>query len=168
MLHNVPNSVNRLVRNVVMNHPNTFNCQIFRKHNLRTGDDEIEAVGKSTFGGMGVLSSEDEENYEYEYMGNGFALPADQFASAPMVDHHDANIGAENEFRFLIVLEAQETSDDYFDIKNHDIMYLLFGEEPHTARLAYEIVGAETTSNIPPYTMRYICNRRDDLHLPAE
>lgn len=167
MLKNVTTSVNRLVRNVVMNHPNTFNCEIYRKHLLRSGDNEDEAVGKSTFGGMGVLGSDDEENYEYEYMGNGFALPADQFSPAPMTDWHDANIGAESEFRFLIELEPQASDDSYFELKNHDIIYLLLGEWPNCARLAYEIVGTETTSNIPPYTIRWVCNRRDDLHMPA-
>ena len=31
--------------------------------------------------------------------------------------------------------------------------------------LAFEVVGIETTVNIPPFTTRYICNRRDDLHV---
>ena len=56
---------------------------------------------------------------------------------------------------------------DWFDVRNHDVMYLLLGTGPDAPRLAFEIVGTETTSNIPPFTTRYITNRRDDLHIPA-
>jgi hypothetical protein len=31
----------------------------------------------------------------------------------------------------------------------------------------FEVIALETTSNIPPYTTRYVTNQRDDLHLPA-
>ena len=165
MLWNVPNQLNRLARNVVRNHPNTFNCEIFRKHTLREADDE--AAGKPTFGGMGVIDSGDEEDYSYEYMGNGYALPAETFQPAPMVDALDANIGASGEFRFLIELEAQASDDDYFDLKNHDVGYLLLGEHPDCAKLAYEIVTMETVSNIPPFAVRYVCHRRDELDIAA-
>lgn len=165
MLNNVPEAINRMTRNVVMNHPNTYSVQVFRKTITRTAPDAI--AGAPTMGGLGVLDSMDEEQFEYAFLGNGFAMPAEGFAPAPMVKRGDANIYAGDEFRFLIEPEEPSGHPDWFDVRNHDVMYLLLGAGPDAPRLAFEIVGTETTSNIPPFTTRYITNRRDDLHQPA-
>ena len=165
MLNNVPGAINRMARNVVTNHPNTFNCQLFRKTVTRTAAESV--AGNPTMGGLGVLDSMDEEQFEYTFLGNGYALHADGFAPAPMVKRGDANIGHADEFRFLIEPEEPSGHPDWFDVRSHDVMHLLLGEGPGAARLAFEIVGTETTSNIPPYTTRYVMNRRDDLHIPA-
>ena len=46
------------------------------------------------------------------------------------------------------------------------MIYILLGECPHQAKLAYEVTGLETVTNIAPYTQRYICNRRGDMDVP--
>ena len=167
MLWNVPKTVNRLTRNVVMNHPNSFNIEVFRKHTTRKGEKYF--AGKPTLGGIGVIDSGDEVEYEFEYMGNGYALPAEPFQPGAMVDHKDTHVGEGTDFRFLIELECQTGSDDYFELRNHDVIYLLLGGEPgNEVKVAFEIVTMETTSNIPPYTVRYVCNRRDDLFLTPD
>jgi len=166
MLTNVPNAINRMTRNVIMNHPNTFNCQAFRKQVTRAALGTMG--GMPTMGGLGVLDSMDEEEFEYIHLGNGYALPAEGFAPAPMVKRGDAHIGSGDEFRFLIEPEEPAGHPQWFDLRNHDIVYLLLGSTaPDCAKLAFEVVGIETTSNIPPYTTRYIMNRRDDLHIAA-
>ncbi len=164
MLHNVPTQINRLVRNVVKNHPNTFNCQVYRKETLRKSDGYF--AGKPTMGGIGVIDSGDEEDYEYVYLGNGWALPAEQFQPAAMNDAQDANVGADDDFRFIVVCEKQSSEEGYFEIRNHDVIYVLLGVCPHQAKLAYEVTGLETVTNIAPYTQRYICNRRGDMDVP--
>jgi hypothetical protein len=167
MLNNVPDGINRMSRNVVINHPNTFNCRVFRKTVTRTGAGESTVDGNPTLGGLGVLNTADEEQYEYEWIGNGYALPAESFMPASMMDRRDANIGPGDEFRFLIESEEPFGRPEWFDVRTHDVVYLLLGTGPSPAMLAFEVVGIETTSNIPPYTTRYVTNRRDDLHLPA-
>jgi hypothetical protein len=165
MLSNVPQAVNRMTRNVVMNHPNSFNCQVFRKVVTRAAPESVG--GAPSLGGLGVLDSMDEEQFDYVHLGNGYAMPADRFSVAPMVRAGDANIGAGDEFRFLIECEEPSGHEDWFDVRSHDVIYLLLGQGPQAARLAFEVMGTETTSDIPPYTTRYVTNRRDDLHLPA-
>lgn len=165
MLTNVPDGINRMTRNVIINHPNTFNCQVFRKIVTRTAPDAI--AGAPTMGGLGVLDLMDEESFEYAFLGNGFSMPAEGFAPAPMVNRGDANIGSGDEFRFLIEPEEPSGHADWFDVRRQDVMYLLLGVGPEAPRLAFEIVGTETTSNIPPFTTRYIANLRDDLHILA-
>ncbi len=166
MLHNVPTQIARMNRAVVMNHPNSFSCEVWRKEVLRKADDEF--AGKPTFGGIGVIDSGDEEDYKYNFLGTGCLLPAEQFQPAPVNDAQDANVGADNEFLFIIVSEAQTSEEGYFEIQNHDVVFVLLGECPNQAKLAYEVIGLETTINISPYVQRYRCNRRGDMDLSID
>jgi len=163
MLNNVSEAINRMTRNLVINHPNAHPVQVFRKTVTRTAPTAV--AGLPTLGGLGVLESTDEEAFEYAFLGNGFAMPTDPFSPAPMVRRGDANIGASEEFRFLIQPEQPSGHPQWFDVRKHDVMYLLLGIGPGAPRLAFEVMGTETTSNIPPFTTRYITNRRDDLHV---
>jgi hypothetical protein len=165
MLHNVPQAISRMARNVVLNHPNTYNCEVYRKVTLRQG--EATVAGNPTLGGLTVLNSADEEDYEYRHLGDGYALPAEAFGPAPLMDRRDADTGSGEEFRFIIEPEGQAGSSEWFEPRITDVVYLLLGDGPNPARLAFEVVGLETTTHIAPYTARYITNRRDDLHLPA-
>lgn len=166
MLNNVPAAVNRMARNVVINHPNTFNCQVFRKTVTRAAPTTIG--GLPTLGGLGVLDTTDEDEFTYTWIGNGFALPLDQFDPSSMSSHRDAQISTSaNEFRFAIEAEEQAGSPGAFTPKKADVFYLLLGSGPGAAKLAFEIVDVETTVNIPPYTSRYVACRRDELHVAA-
>ena len=155
MLTSVPEAINSLSRNVVINHPNSFQCVLMRKVVNRTAATSVG--GLPTLGGMAVISSDDEEDVSWEVLGNAYSLQTDHFDPSQMMDRQDANNGAADEFRFLI---EPETAGE-FDIKKLDVMYLILGQ----VRLAYQIIGIETVGNIPPYTLRYVCNRRDDLHV---
>jgi len=165
MLTNVPAAVKRMARNVVINHPNAYNCQVFRKTVTRPGPD---AGGLPALGGLGVLSSDDEEQFTYDWVGNGYALQAETFQPAAMMDRGDANNGAGTEFKLLIEPEEAAGLPGSFEPKKNDVVYLLLGDGPSPAKLAFEIVGIEAVLNIPPYTQRFIANRRDDLHVAAK
>jgi hypothetical protein len=160
MLNNVPTAINNLSRNVVINHPNSYNCVMVRKRVTRTGGSEIG--GLPTLGGLAVISNEDEESIEYDLLGNAYALEAEVFTPALMMDRQDANNGGIAEYRYLIEPENLIGVPGGFEVKKQDVMYLVLSP---SIRLAYEIVGIETVGNIPPFTQRYICNLRDDLHL---
>jgi len=157
MLTNIPKGINRATRNTVVRHPNSYNCQLFRQIVNRVSDSEVG--GLPTMGGLGVLSSDDEEDISWDFVGNGYALQVGNFVASQMMDRQDANNGFEEEFRFLIEPE----SIDSFAPKNSDVLYLLITE---TVKIAFEIVAIETTSNIPPFTQRYVCNKRANLDMP--
>jgi hypothetical protein len=157
MLNNIPEAINRMTRNIVINHPNTFNAIMFRKRVLRTGP---QVGGLPTLGGLGVISSDDEENVTWDLLGNAYAMKAEPYSQGTMMDRQDANDGGIQEFRYLIEPEIPDGLIGGFSVKKNDVMYLVLGD----VRLAYEVVAIETTSDIPPYTQRYICNIRDDLH----
>lgn len=160
MLVNVPSAINRMTRNIVINHPNTWECQVYRKSVTRA-DEPLEG-GLPAMGGLGVLSSDDEEKVEWQHLGNGYALPVDQFSPSSMMDRQDANIGFANEFRFLIEAEAETNAPGYFVPRKNDILVLVITDD---VRLAFEIVDVEAVNNIPPFSMRYVANRRGDLDL---
>lgn len=156
MLNSVPIAVNSLSRQLVINHPNSYNAVMVRKRVTRDGDGIIG--GLPTIGGLGVISSEDEESIEWDLLGNAYAKETETFTIGRMMDRQDANNGGIDEYRFLI--EPEILGD--FIVKKNDVMYLIIDS---SIRLAFEVVGIETTGNIPPYTQKFICNRRDDLHL---
>ncbi|MBY0475413.1 MAG: hypothetical protein K2Q13_10200 [Nitrosomonas sp.] len=160
MLNNVPGAVTRMTRNIVINHPNTWECQIFRKTVNRVGDGV--SGGLPTLGGIGVMSADDEEDVTFESIGVGYALQAETFMASSMMDRQDANNGFAGEFRFLIEPEEPSGMPGYFTIKKRDIAYLVISDD---VKLAFEIVDIETVINIPPFAMRYVANRRGDLDI---
>jgi len=163
MLNGVPNAINKMARNVVIHHPNSANCQVFRKTINR---DAPKESGMPTMGGLGVISSEDEEDISWEWIGNGYVLPAEQFSPGQLNERRDASNGPSgvDEFRFLIEPEEEPGTEKWFEPAKGDVFYLIIGD---IVKLAFEIVDTETTIGIPPYTRRFVCNRRDDLHVIA-
>lgn len=166
MIERVSEQINVMTRNVVIKHPNSMNCLVYKAKIKRNEPEEY--AGIPTMGGMGVMDEDDEVEYDYEYCGDGYALPLDIFEPAPMMDRNDSNAGPSNEFRFLIMPRANSGEKDFFEVSTHDVVMLLLGvpEELDTCpQLAFEVVGRETTTNVPPFNIRYVCNRRDDLHI---
>lgn len=161
MLTNVPKAINRMARNIVINHPNSFECQLYRKSVKRNNESVVS--GMPTIGGMGVISAEDEEDISYDFLGSGYALQAEPFSPSTMMERQDANNGFANEFRFLIEPEQPTGADGSFMIKKGDVMLIVISDD---VKLAYEVVEPETVMNISPFAMRYVTNRRGDLDLP--
>lgn len=157
MLNNVPGAINRMARNIVIHHPNAYNCIVFRKRVLRTAP-EISG-GMPTLGGLGVINSEDESEFTYDLLGNAYALEVGSYEPGKMMDRQDANDGGTQEFRYLIESEIVDGLPGGFTVKKNDVVYLVLGD----VRLAREVVYIETTGNIPPYSQRYVCNSRNDL-----
>lgn len=160
MLNNVSNSQNRMNRNIVINHPNSWECHVYRK--ILNRNDEPLSGGIPTIGGMGVISSDDEEDISWELVGIGYALQVEAFQPSVMMDRIDANNGFENEIRYLIEPEEPSGMPGYFDIRKNYVFQIIISDN---VKLAHEIVNIETVSNIPPFVTRYVTNRRADLDI---
>ncbi|MDF0605401.1 hypothetical protein HZU77_007020 [Neisseriaceae bacterium TC5R-5] len=154
----IPDTLNRLTRNVILNHPRSWECQLFRKQLMRQSDSSMG--GLPTLGGLGVLDAEDEEALTYAHLGNGYALAAEAFTPATMVDRLDTHNGSGDECRFLIEPEEPSGFPGYFVIRKSDVLYIVLSE---SVKMAYEIVAIETLVNIAPFVTRYVCNRRGEL-----
>lgn len=160
MLVNVPTGINRLARGVIINHPNAYNCEVYRRTYARA---DPEAGGHPTLGGMMVISGEDESEIDWALIGLGFAVPAEQFAPAAMMDRRDAHNSEGEEFRFLIEPEIPIGEPDGFEPRKNDVVYLRLGTEIEPPKVAFEVITVETVVNLPPYVPRYVMARRDDL-----
>lgn len=163
MLHEVSRTTNTLSERIIHNHPNSMGCQLFRKRVTRANPDEL--------GGLGTLSDEDEEQIEYDFLGPGSALPSAEDAGQPLVlsDNQDVGFG-EEQYRFLIAPEAPSGDPEWFSVEKADVMLLWLDTdedddqgEPIFIKIPFEVVAVETINNLPPFSVRYVCNRRDDL-----
>ena len=163
MLNEVSVQINKASRNVVLNHPNRLEGQLIRKRVTRVSDGNL--MGLPTMGGMGVLTSEDESEVEYDPIGNIYALRAEAYQSSPMMDRLDENNLTGSTFYFLVQPEILLPEVGGFEVKKYDVFYLSGGIGGVSVKLAYEIVGIETVGNIAPYTLRYVCNHRSDLFI---
>ena len=174
MLTNVSSAADRMTWRVVSGHPNAWECQIFRRVVNRVAPDGGEVGGLPTLGGLGVISGEDEPDLRYEWVGSGYALQAESFTPSIMVDRRDASRSEGDVWRYLIVPEQPHGERGWFDLRVGDVMYLILSaptaDDPDapTAKLAWEIVGLESVINAPPFGIRYLCNRRDDLNVVDE
>lgn len=168
MLHSVPIAINRLTKNVLRNHPNSFQIELYRKEWTRKSTGE--AYNRPTLGAAGVLDTDDEDEFKINYIGEGYALNAAGFQGVGMHDTNEADVNG-GEQRFIIVPEADSGAEGYFEVKSHDLFaILLYGEdlEKEPARIFYEVVGRETTTDIPPYNIRYVCNLAPDLAMTPD
>ena len=122
-------------------------------------DSDVIADHPNTYNCAVYRKTVTRKSYKYTFIGYGYALPIDNDESASKVKRGDG-------FRFLIESEEPSGTPGWFDIRPHDMMYLLLGTGPTPPKLGFEIVSAKkTTFNHPPYNKCYIAIRRDDLDL---
>lgn len=160
MLNSVPNSVNKLLRSVVVNHPNSWGGYILEK--------QLAATAPQTLGGIGLISNEDEDDYTYQLKGECYALPVYDGVGQSYTMGENTNMTGfdAQEFRFIIEPEPDLNAVERFEIKKTDLLFLVIGTDiQNSPHVAYEIVEVESVNNIPPFTVRYVTNRRSDLDI---
>jgi hypothetical protein len=159
MLNNVPTQVNRSARLITLRHPNAMDCTIFKKVIKRTADETMG--GLPTLGGMGMLDSEDEADYEYEERGDAKIVFVGQYVGDG-ANWNDADTGpiyGQIPVEALIECVLDPEDPDFFVTGKPDLVSV---EPGYGMTLLYEVVGENTTTNLPPYTRRYILASRAD------
>lgn len=159
MLRNVPKQLTSLTRSVTLNHPNSIPCIVMRKIVQRLDIPLGHLAGLPTLGGIGVLSSEDEDDFDWDALGGGMILFTGNFPGSDQVERGDGLV-PESVNEALIEADGNPGTPEYFEPKKNDIVYVLIGQD---VSLPFEIVKVESSVNIAPYTRRYILNARDDL-----
>lgn len=164
MLINVPKSVAYATRQVVLRHPNTFACSVWRKKVNRV---ELDANGtpstmggSPTMGGMGVLKSEDEADFEYEELGDARMLLCGVYQATDLNERDDAPLQQNMQEAQIVCLAAPESAD-YFEVDSGDLVIQDLGLG---VLLAYDVATMTGNVNIPPYVRKAILQPRDDLH----
>ncbi len=164
MLNAVPRTINAASRQITLRHPNSFDCIVSRRVNKRVeaGADgkPSESAGMPTLGGMGVLRSEDEAEFEYVPLGPAKVLSSAPFSPMDLNDPASATL-AEQQKEALIECVAAPGTPEYFEAQNNDLLMMDLGLG---VIMAFEVAVLESRVNVPPYTRRYVLNPRDDLN----
>jgi hypothetical protein len=135
-----------------------MDCIVWRKQVNRTAP---EIAGAPTLGGMFVMDSEDEHDYEYEELGEGRIkiLQVFQTEGGNFQDGDQSLLYAGSQIEALIEPVADISSDDYFQADKHDLVTVDLGAG---VIQTYQIVGLTGNVNIPPFTVRFVLNPRQD------
>lgn len=169
MLNNVPITVNRLARQVTLRHPNAMDCLVFRKVVLRQSTDSV--AGLPTIGGIGVLDSEDEADYEFQLLGEDPQNPAPEpnarivfvgqyLAMGSNVTDDDASITyAEAPMEALVECALDPGDPLFFVVDKNDVVNVLPGAG---IVIPYQVVGVTSPGNIPPYSRKLLLQPRAD------
>ncbi|WP_428383744.1 hypothetical protein [Nevskia ramosa] len=163
MLNRVAVSVNFSVRQVVLRHPNSIDCAVYRKQVIRTeqidGQDS-EFAGSPTLGGAGVLNSEDEAEFDYIERGDARMRMIGTYEPSDINDRGDAELQATQGEAQIVSLAAPE-EDGFFIPEKNDIVIAFLGAG---IAVAYEVVQPIGSISIQPYPVRFLLNPRDDLN----
>lgn len=164
MLTSIPTAVNSAARRVTLRHPNAMPCTVWRKQVTRAtmpgGAAPTMMGGLPTLGGMGVLSSSDEDRIEYIELGPASMLSLGQYQPNDMVDR-DNGIVAELGIEARVEPIAEPGQPGHFVVDKDDLLAVTPGLG---VVLAYEVVNVLTQANIPPYVRKLGVMPRDDLH----
>lgn len=162
MLTSAPTAINRSSRIVVLRHPNAFKVTVYRKEVKRVetiDGNESQMGGAPTLGGMGVLRSEDEADFDYVELGAGKVLFTNGSQPVAMNEQGSAQI-VENMRTCLIEAEVDPTDAAHWIAQRNDLVALDLGLG---VIVAYEIADIIGNVAIPPYTQSFVLNPRDDL-----
>lgn len=165
MIERIPTAVSLALRRVVLRHPRSLDCQVWRRVVTRptagvTGVMEQIMGGLPTLGGMGMLSAEEETSIEYQPLGPARLLFCD--TAPPMstlTDRGNSTVAAE-------VVDAQVEpladpgADGHFTPTKGDLVLVLPGLG---AVVAFTVEAIPTPTVISPMVRRLTLNRRDDL-----
>jgi hypothetical protein len=165
MLINVPTAVQAATRQVVLRHPNSSVCWVWRKKVLRVEEDPNTGLpstmgGSPTLGGMGVLRSEDEPEYDYEELGEGRCLFCGVYQPTDEVERGDAMLQAPMQ-EAQVVSRAGPGEPGYFIADTNDMVMVTPGL---AVVLVFDVATITGNVNIPPYATKLVLNPRDDLH----
>jgi hypothetical protein len=140
-------------------------CTVWRMQVLRTEVDPAtgqpsSAMGSPTLGGLGVLRSEDEVEYEYVELGEGKCMFCGQYQPNDMNERDSALIQA-NAQEAQVEALANPGAPGYFVADTNDIVMLHVGLG---VVMVFEVATITGSVNIPPYNRKLVLNPRDDLH----
>lgn len=163
MINEVPAKIMEASRTVTLKHPNSMDCTLYRKILTRAAPDGSTMGGLPTLGGLGVLSPEDEEQFEYQPLGAAKILITGRFdGELDLSDRHDSlppDVAMQE--ALIEPLPGEDNAPATWSPHKYDLV----GVEPGGGVLiGFEIVGMVSNVNIYPYTTKFVIAPRDELH----
>lgn len=165
MLNNVPTAIQAASRQVVLRHPNSFECYVWRKQVTRVENNPVTGIpsasaGMPTLGGMGVMRSEDEADYDYVELGEGKCMFCGVYQPNDEVERGNALLQATmQEAQVVSLVGVGEVG--HFIPDTGDVVMLTPGMG---VVLVFDVATITGLAHIPPYIQKLVLNPRDDLH----
>jgi hypothetical protein len=165
MINNVPIKIAQASRMVALKHPNSIDCVLFRKV-LLTPPDAEQMGGLPTLGGMGVLRSEDEPEFEYQKIGSGKILVTGQFAGGALADNGESIApGADQAMQEAQIVCLDVVVGGVKQPGPEPVAGDLVGMMPGGGVLiGFEVIGQTSSVGIYPYVPKWVIAPRDELH----
>jgi len=165
MLNTVATAVSRADRQRTLRSPNSIDCVLFTKE-VRRASDSASYDGYPTLGGIGVMSDEDEVDYEWVPAGDariafsqGYVAPLGNTADdGSRLDYQDGIVEAS------IAPILEPGAPGYIEPGKRMLVAVLPGGG---VIVNFEIVDVTGAINIPPYTRKYLLNPRPDEEVSA-
>lgn len=165
MLTKVPATINKSARLVTLRHPNAMDCEVFRKQVTRVDTPVADDyAGLPTLGGLGVISSDDEVEFEYIDIGEARVVFLGGF-QAQLGNTMDNDTGlayADAPIEALMECVADPSAPEFFVLDKNDMVTVY--PVPGVA-IVYEVAGVTGNVNIPPYTRKYLLQPRSDMNV---
>lgn len=166
MLSQIPITINLAARITTLRHPNSLDVQLLRKELLRKELDSFgnpsESAGAPTMGGMGMLRTEDEAEFNYvPVAGAGRMQVLGGLASPADMNDSGASLLTEKSITVRIECTLDPSDKDFWIADKGD---LIIADMGMGVLLTYEAVTLSSKVLIPPYTRSLILNPRDDLN----
>lgn len=166
MLNNVAIAMNRANRQRTLREPNSIDCVLFTKQ-VKRESESTSYDGFPTLGGAGVMSDEDEVNYDWVYacdakihFSQGYAAPLGNTSDDGSRLNYPEGV---TEASVEPIIAPGEPG--YVQPAKRMLVALLMGDG---LIVNYEIVDVTGNVNIPPYTRKYLVNPRPDEEVTAE
>lgn len=156
MINNVPVAISGAARAVTRRHPNSIDCVVYRK--VLTAPAGEQMGGLPTLGGMGVLKSEDDPDFEYKKIGPGKILVTGVFSGGEMTDQGD-NIAPDQPMQEAQIVSADDLPG--FEVQKGDLIGMMPGGG---VLIGFEIIGKASSVAIYPYVAKWVIAPRDELH----
>ena len=158
MLNSVPSQIAKGARAVTLRHPNAYEGSAYRKVITRTAPTQLGGV--PTMGGLGVLDSEDEAEFELHELGQCMILMVGQYQPSSLNDRERIVDMQYPQTLTLIEPLAESDEEGYFMPDKHDVVFIHIIEG---TAIGFEILDIVGDVNIPPYTRKYVIEKRDEL-----
>lgn len=165
MLNTVAVAISKANRQRTLREPNSIDCVLFTKQVSRASDS-ASYDGYPTLGGLGVMTDEDEVEYEWVEacdariaFSPGYQAPLGNTSDdGSRLDYQDGIIEAS------IEPINEPGTPGYVEPDKRMLVAVLVGGG---VIVNFEIVGVTGTVNIPPYTRKYLLNPRPDEEASA-
>jgi len=156
MINSVPVAITKAAKAVTRRHPNSLDCVVYRK--VLTAPAGEQMGGLPTLGGMGVLKSEDDPDFEYRKVGMGRIHVTGRFDGGDMSDRGDS-IVPDQPMQEANIVSADDLPG--FEVQKGDLIGMMPGGG---VLIGFEIVGQTGSVAIYPYVTKWIIAPRDELH----